>query len=210
MHATGTSTSRVFHDVLTEHEIQDILNFYQDKDDANTEVGIVNKNLEYHIPDNFIYKLLEPKITTLIGPHEFATGAYKECSRPYPLHVDTYEAHKDLTTVTNFSETKNHNMAMLIPLVEGNKYQTVTFKCFSKKNNFYPMPPEWLGERNSLQQEEFTHMKQGFDHMARLPIDVAYRWKLGDILTWDRDQLHVSADFAKHGLIKKFLILFIA
>ena len=42
------------------------------------------------------------------------------------------------------------------------------------------------------------------------PVDIEYAWRRGDILTWNRDQLHASADFTRFGVTKKFLILFIA
>ena len=203
-------SSRVYHDVLLPSEIDKILEFYQSQQDANTEQWIVNKNLEYHIPDNFIYKLLNSKITALLGEHEFATGAYKECLKPYPVHVDTYEAHDGLGTVTNFATQKLHNLAMLIPLVEGPEFKTVTFKLYRKKNDFYPIPQEWLTkETNSLDISEFDHDGLA-EFFPRMPLDIEYTWKLGDILCWDRNQVHVSANFACHGLIKKFLILFIA
>jgi len=43
-----------------------------------------------------------------------------------------------------------------------------------------------------------------------LPVDVEHSWRLGDILTWNRNQLHISANFTRVGVTKKFLVLFIA
>ena len=202
-------SSRVYHNVLSPVEIQEILDFYKPQADANTEQWVVNKNLEYHIPDNFIYKLLNSKLTAILGEHEFATGAYKECIRPYPLHVDTYEAHESLNTVTTFHTQTKHNIALLMPLVDGPEFKTVTFKLYSKKNNFYPIPEEWLTDTNTLNPTDFDH--DGVANLfPRMPLDVEYTWHKGDILTWNRDQLHVSANFARNGSIKKFLVMFIA
>jgi hypothetical protein len=202
--------SQIFRNVLSKEEIQLILDFYTDKHDAKTEQWVINKNLEYHIPEDFSYQLLNSKLTAILGEHEFATGAYKECLRPYPLHVDAYDAHAELGTVEQFATVKKHNRAMLIPLVEGHPFKTVTFKCYAKKNDFRPAPADWLVDTNELNPDEYTHCKFDIDLIKHLPVDTEYSWQLGDILTWDRDQLHISADFAKHGLIKKFLIMFIA
>lgn len=191
--------------------VRSINDFYDQKQIAARDKWSLNKNLEYHDPEDFSYQVLNPILTDILGDHEFSTGSYKECIQPYPMHVDTYEAHDELSTVTSFSSLKKHNRALLIPLVEGSCFKTVTFKCFSKTNAFGPMLDSWKGNYNGLDEKEFTHVKKQFhDHIKYLPIDVEYTWTLGDILTWDRDQLHISADFTRCNLTKKFLVLFIA
>ena len=65
----------------------------------------------------------------------------------------------------------------------------------------------WYGDKNLLNTKEFGHERR---NITLLPVDVEYSWRLGDILTWDRDQLHISADFTRFEVTKKFLILFIA
>jgi hypothetical protein len=104
-----------------------------------------------------------------------------------------------------FRLQKKHNKALLVPLVEGPGYKTVTFKCYSSTNNYNLS--NWYGDKNSLEPKEFGH-----EHgdITLLPVDVEYTWHLGDILTWNRDQLHISADFTQFGVTKKFLVLFIA
>lgn len=203
--------AQVYHNVLTAQEIQSIIDFYADQPDAATQDYVINKNLEYHIPDNFIYQLLNPKLQQILGDHEFDNGAYKECLKPYPLHVDTHYAHEQLDTMTTFSSEHRHNAAVLIPLVEGDMYRTVAFNCYAQDNNWYTDIDAWRGERNVLQREHYQSSDdRTFDMLSHLPVDVDYRWRLGDVLTWKRDQLHVSADFASFGVTKKFLVLFVA
>jgi hypothetical protein len=199
-------SSKVYSDVLTKKEIDLIIDFYQSMEIKSTDQWSNNKYLEYQIPEDFSYQLLNPKITRILGDHEFATGAYKECVRPYSLHVDTYAAH-DKTDITNFSHNITHNKALLIPLVQGPAYKTVTFKCYSPTNDY--ILSDWYGDKNSLDPEEFGHAHAHGD-VTLLPVDVEYQWRTGDILTWDRDQLHISSDFTRFGITKKFLILFIA
>jgi hypothetical protein len=198
-------SSNVYSNVFTKEEIDSIIKFYESKETKARDQWSNNKYLEYQIPEDFSYKLLNPKLTEILGEHEFGTGAYKECIQPYGLHVDAYEAHQTLDTITSFSSAKTHNKALLIPLVEGPAYKTVTFNCYSSTNNHNLS--DWYGDKNSLDPEEFRHEPR---NITRLPVDVEYSWRLGDMLAWDRDQLHISADFTRFGVTKKFLILFIA
>ena len=199
-------SSQVYSTVLSPAEIESIIDFYKGKSVAAEDQWSRNKNLEYQIPEDFSYQILNPKLTEILGEHEFATGAYKECIQPYGLHVDAYEAHQETNTITSFSSAKKHNKALLIPLVEGPCcYKTVTFACYSETNDY--QLNTWLLEKNSLDPAEFTHCDPRISH---LPVEIEYTWRLGDILCWDRNQLHASANFAQHGVTKPFLILFIA
>jgi hypothetical protein len=197
-------SAKVYSNVFTKQEIDSIIDFYQSKSIAAEDHYSKNKNLEYQIPEDFSYQLLHNKIHAILGDHEFATGAYKECVRPYALHVDAYATHKSTGTITTFATTKKHNAALLIPLVEGPGYKTVTFKCYSDNNK---IQLEWLGNTNTLNFVDYQHCHSD---ITRLPVDIEYAWKLGDVLLWDRNQVHASADFTRFGVTKKFLILFIA
>jgi hypothetical protein len=197
-------SSKVYSDVFSKQEINSIIDFFKSKSVAAQDEYSKNKNLEYQIPEDFSYQLLSPRITEILGEHEFATGAYKECIKPYSLHVDAYKTHEGTGTITTFATTKKHNKALLIPLVEGPGYKTVTFKCHSDTNQ---IKQEWLQGKNTLNFVEYSHCSNS---ITQLPVDVEYAWRLGDILSWDRDQLHASADFTRFGVTKKFLILFIA
>lgn len=197
-------TAKLYNNVFSHAEIQTINEFYVSKSIAAQDQYAYNKNLEYQIPEDFSYQMLNPKITKMLGEHEFSTGAYKECVQPYPLHVDGYAAHESTGTITSFSYAKKHNAAVLIPLVEGAWFKTVVFQCYSTDHK---IKPEWHGDKNSLDCNEYSHETRDF---SRLPVDIEYVWSLGDVLVWQRDQLHMSANFAKHGITKKFLILFIA
>ena len=198
-------SSKVYSNVFTKEEIDSIINFYESKEIKATDYWSNNKYLEYQFTEDFSYQLLNPKLTEILGEHEFATGTYKECIHPYGLHVDAYEAHQETNTITSFSSAKKHNKALLIPLVEGPEYKTVTFKCYSATNNYNLS--DWYGDKNLLDSKEFGHERKD---ITLLPVDVEYAWHLGDILTWNRDQLHISANFTRFGVTKKFLILFIA
>lgn len=201
------SNSTIYQDIFTEKEIDQILDFYADKSDAHTEQGIINKNLEYHIPTDFSYKLLNPKISNLIGQdHEFDGGAYKESQAPYGLHVDTASAHYEIGASLLSSGIKKHNLSILIPLVEGPQLKTVTFDIYSEDNHINLN--DYMQKKNSLDSRDFTH--GNFNLINYLPVDTVFEWKLGSVFTWPRNQWHASNNFVEHGLIKKFLIMFIS
>lgn len=199
-------TSKIFNNVLTTEDISALIKFYHDKPDTKTESYVINKNFEYQIPEDFAYQLLHPKLEKILGPHEFDTGAYKECLQPYPLHSDSPETHEKLSTVTSFAAKKRLNLAVLIPLVEGNEFCTVVFDCFTVQD----LKDKRQVTTNQLKSEDFGHCKGTWPVINRLPVVNEYHWQLGDIFVWDRQQYHVSTDFARHGLVKKFLIMFVA
>jgi hypothetical protein len=198
-------SSAIYSNIFTKEEINSIIKFYESREIKARDYWSNNKYLEYQIPGDFSYQLLNPKLTEILGDHDFDTGSYKECIRPYGLHVDTYDAHQETGIITNFSSANKHNRALLIPLVEGPAYKTVTFKCYTSTNKY--SLSNWYKSKNSLNPLEFPHEKR---NLTLLPVDVEYSWRLGDIFAWDRDQLHISADFTQFGVTKKFLILFIA
>jgi hypothetical protein len=203
--------AKLFSQIFSQDEIKQIIDYYATQPVMAQDEWSINKGLEYFIPGSFIEKLCGPKITAVLGPHEFATGAYKECIKPYPLHVDTHVAHDELKTVTNFSDRKIHDRALLIPLVQGDFFRTVIFDCVSSENDFDDDIVNWIGQPNHLQIEDFSHCVRDFNrHIQYLPVDLDYKWSLGDMIMWNRDQLHISTDFTRSTQTKRFLIFFVA
>lgn len=198
--------NKTYRNVLDQQDITALIEFYKLKPDAGTESYVVNKNFEYQIPEDFSYQLLHNKLERILGPHEFDTGAYKECLKPYPMHSDSPETHDSLGNVTSFGHGKKLNLAVLIPLVEGDEFCTVVFDCFSKSD----LQTKRMATVNQLNREDFTHCVDQWGTISHLPVLDVYRWRLGDVFVWDRQQYHVSTDFARHGLVKKFLIMFVA
>lgn len=204
-------TSKIYPGLLSAAEIQQIRDFYDQQPAFYAESGILNKNLEYHIPENFIYKLMNPKLNLVLGEHhEFDTGSYKSSSRPYIIHVDSRQQHDQYPDCMSFgSKTVKQNKAILVPLVEGNGLRTVTFKVWSDLN---PTQDQFLihaGPKNHLLAEDFDH-DSNFNYIQNLPVDMDYHWNVGDILVWDRNQWHMSTNFSKYNTIKTFLVFFMS
>ena len=71
--------AQVIPNAITPVQIQELRDYYDTKQvDAHTPNFSNNKNLEYHIEDDISYRIFNPVFTSLLGEHEFDTGAYKE------------------------------------------------------------------------------------------------------------------------------------
>ena len=203
-------TSQIFQNLLTRSEIADIIEFYETQPFFNTESDIRNKNLEYHLTDNYMYQLLYPKMCAIFGPdHIFDTGTYKSSRSPYIIHVDSRAQHDQYDHCMSFGTGRiKHNKAVLIPLVEGDQYRTITFQAWSDHNPSVADLQSHATEKNHLDPADFGH-DANFSLIQDLAVDTDYHWRLGDVLIWDRNQWHMASDFWRFGKEKNFLVLFI-
>jgi len=210
------SNAKIYDNMLEERDLHSIIDFYgiQSGHD-NIHYGI-NKNLEYHIPENFIYKKFNNIFNEIFGPdHVFDTGSVKESKHPYPLHVDSRTQHNLIPGLVSFGNgAKNYNKSVIVPLVEGEQFRTIGFKVWTEINPKYPTTldeyTEYLITLNHLKREDFSHLSdREFESIHQLEVDFDYTWKLGDILVFDRTQWHISTSFSDNKSIKKFLIFFI-
>ena len=203
-----------YKNVFSKDEMAELISWQDNQPVANTETHfkISNKNLDYHIEGSTADRIIKPKLNQLIGnDHQFSTGSYKECATPYTTHVDHYnfQSHHYM-----FSSEKRYNCACLIPMIEDARFKTVFFDIFTESDIKMgaPFPVGWLTEKdNGLDLEDFGHFEEGTKkQLKHLPLDQAVTWELGSMLVWNRNQLHTSSNFSKYGLIKKFIVIFIA
>lgn len=211
-------SAKIFKQLFTAQEIQELLNHFdtvplggcQGLDGSGDSGG--NKNLDYDLRESIVYRIIRPKVNDLLGKdHNFYAGSYKELTKPYPLHVDNREYLKSNFT---FNHPEKHSTAILIPMIEGPHLKTVVFSAtcdYFFSTDSRSLPEEWLGEENHLDLNEFDHMSDpAFSQIKRLAVDQEMKWELGDMYTWKFDQLHTSTNFAKYGIIKKFIIIWIS
>jgi hypothetical protein len=148
------------------------------------------------------FKLDNPK--TKNGFESF--GLFQESYKPVNLHVDT-----------GFDFKKIIFKQILLPL--SSKGETVVFK-----NRFYGCSTTFSIDPRELKAKGYNkrsseHLKifsgKNFDkkkhkkylkhenikNLKGLEIDMVYRWKLGEILIWDRAQLHCSSSNLKNKKI---------
>lgn len=208
------SLGKVYKNVFSLDEIRELQAWLDNQPVSAVDAGgsNLNKNIDYHIKFSPPHRIIKPKLDKLIGPdHEFSTGGYKECSSPYQIHIDHYAFQKNHQSFTN---KQTHELALLIPMVEGPEFKTIFFDVFDTEYNEMgaPVPESWLTvEDNGLDLNDFGHVNEPTKlQITHIPLDCVVDWQLGSMLQWDRYQLHASSNFARFGVIKKFIVIFLA
>lgn len=215
--------SKVYENIFSMKELQILINWADNQPVSNFQ-GLdaartidVNKSLHYDVPGSPANKIIRPKLNQIVGSnHRFVGGSYKELRTPYSPHIDNdaYMVYMSKTSDSNILADINSEFAILIPLVEDERFKTVVFDIDDKEIFIAmgdPMLEHWLGEENDLNMDDFEHVPEPTrSQIKRLPVDYVATWKLGNIIVWRRSQLHSSTNYAKFGLIKKFIIVFAA
>ena len=133
-------------------------------------------------------------------------GLFQESQKPVNLHVDT-----------SFNFKKILFKQFLLPL--SSKGETVIFK-----NRFYGCPTTFSIDSKELKAKGYNkrsseHLKifksknfdkkkhkkylkhENIENLKGLEIEIVYKWKIGEILIWDRTQLHCSSSNLKNKKI---------
>lgn len=207
--------TQVFKSIFTPEEIASLKKDFDRKPDLPNPhadyKGFVDRNLDYTMPLSVAHRIIKPKLDRVLGPdHEFSSGAYKYGTGPVTPHIDNLASRQRYRT---FSETPKYQCGLLIPMVEGPEYKTVTFDVFSKElfTQDDEIPQQWLTGHNDLDLEDFGHVPEpNRSRLNQLPVDTVYTWRIGDCLSWHSEQLHLSTNYARFGLTKTYVLMFIA
>lgn len=216
-------TAKIINNFISLEEIEQVNDYYSNIPFASEGVhtDFPNKIQWQNSPiaDWIWSDILDKKIRKEFGDYEIShgCGVFQRCSMPFGMHIDS----KQRITNENpqFADTwKTEGFALAIPLNEDPHFCTVFFdeyfntdkEKFDSMKNFSELSDDevinsgiskiydldfcWDDPRRKLQ-----------DHYK---FDIAFPWKLGQAATWGRTQLHVSTDFAKHGLYKDCLTIF--
>lgn len=205
-------SSKILENLFTHEEIALLNKDCDNRPVSTTDNSVnINKNLDYHLTDSVSCKIIRPKFDLLFGPdHAMSNGCYKIKSQPYKTHVDNNLFLQPHGSHTN---TEKYNTAVLIPLVEDKNFCTITFKVFSEEQCGMGrlLPKKFETGSNQFDLTELDHIDEpARQQIQRFDIDQVFRWKIGSAFAWHKNQLHTSTNFAKFGLVKKFIILFIA
>ena len=148
------------------------------------------------------FKLDNPK--TKNGLSSF--GLFQESYKPVGIHVDT-----------GFNFKKVIFKQFLLPL--SSQGETIVFKnkfygcstTFSidpkelKAKGYNKRSSEHLKIFNGKDFDRKEHKKylkhENVDNLKGLEIDMVYKWKIGEVLIWDRTQLHCSSSNLKNKKI---------
>ena len=130
-------------------------------------------------------------------------GLFQESFKPVSLHVDT-----------GFDFEKKIYKQTLLPLT--NEGETIIFKnrfygcatTFSinpeelKTNGYNKRSSEHIELYDKKEFDKETHKKflnhEEIDNLRGLEVDLIYKWKLGDLLIFDRSSLHCSSSNLKN------------
>lgn len=171
----------------------------------------INKNLDYQISGSVSNSIIKPKLDILFGEEcTVSQGCYKILSCPYGTHIDNDGYRQQHYT---HSHDAKFETAVLIPLIEDPRFCTITFDVFTDELHGISkiLPAKFETGSNNFDLTELDHIPQpAREQISQFNIDTIFRWKLGSALTWHKNQLHTSTNFAKFGLVKKFIIIFVA
>ena len=207
----------VIKNFLKKEEIKKIQDLYKDLPvEINNKRQKIKKkkwitsfysNLQKKIVQKLKKKLGNFKLDNPKTKNRFESfGLFQESYKPVSLHVDT-----------GFNFKKIIFKQILFPL--SSKGETVVFK-----NRFYGCSTTFSIDPRELKAKGYNkrsseHLKifsgENFDkkkhkkylkhenikNLKGLEIDMVYKWKLGEILIWDRTQLHCSSSNLKNKKI---------
>ena len=206
--------SKVYKNIFTSEDLHSLINFYDseltEKIYNPHEPGNEIQPLHYDKKYSPVYKIIRPKLNQFIGSdHMIHGGGYRKNYTPFGIHADNYN---EISVVNPVHYKSNHDLAVLVPLVEDPRLKTILFDVRTELKIGFdnPLPESWLGEQNNLNIEDFDHIYEPTKtQIGKLSVDRVIDWKLGDMIIWDRNQLHASTNFAKFGLFKRFIVIWI-
>lgn len=209
----------IVHDnIFTQEEIAELNQYYaglpvvSDKHLPNGKLLRKMKNSEYNFEDQLPYQIIHPKLEKLLGRHHFTGGHYLDAHQPFVCHVDNISFYNE-SGVPVYEDPDHKNTGVLIPLVEGEHFNTVFFDHYYKL--LTPGYMEEIAQNSDTELEPEImdlldhHRPEDLPHIKKFKLDCVGNWKIGRVLTWGRDQLHCSSNFAKYGLTKQAIVLWV-
>ena len=201
--------AKIFHDVISKKKINLLIEYYSKKpysqiryrDRDQKILHLKEKHSDYNVKGSIPHIILNPILKAIIGDHQMYNGAYHEIYDPVRLHVDT---NQNLTECDQIGPG-DKNIGILIPLAEGPKFQTIFFDYFTE--NFT--------DESKVSEQEFHTDMNPFQHLhdwmkekvTGIPIDKIFDYKLGDLVCWDRRQLHCAANLPP-AVFKTQIVIF--
>jgi hypothetical protein len=209
---------KIYHNVFDAEEIKKLTNFYStlpivsEKRSTDGQLFRNIKNTEYNLQDELPYQIIHPKLEKLIGQHRFTGGHYLDAHQPYVCHIDTIPSFNKRDVPVH--ESLDHrNLGILIPLVENKHFHTIFFNHYLESLNPGYMNKISCNSDTTLEPEIMAlldhHTAEELSNIAKFKLDTVADWVVGSVLSWDRNQLHCSGNFAKYGLTKQAIVLWV-
>ena len=207
----------VIKNILTKIQIKKVLNIYNNLPiEINNKRQKIKKKKWITSYEPNLQAIIIKKIKKKIGNFKLdnprtkdglgSFGLFQESQKPVNLHVDT-----------SFNFKKILFKQFLLPL--SSRGETVIFK-----NRFYGYPTTFSIDSRELKAKGYNkrssdHLKifksknfdkkkhkkylkhENIENLRGLEIEMVYKWKIGEILIWDRTQLHCSSSNLKNKKI---------
>lgn len=208
----------VYENVFTHSEIDQLKDFYDQLPIANVRYHSDGrlfrnmKNSEYNLENQAAFKILNPKLTKVLGPHHFTGGHWLDAHSPYLLHIDNISSFTEANVPVYYSPL-HKNIGVLIPLVEHKHFNTIFFNHYFE--TLSPLYKQEIAKDSiSLLDDSIMdlldhHSSDDLPNIKRFKLDQVVNWKIGSVLTWPRNQLHCSSNFEKYGLTKQAIVLWL-
>ena len=211
-------TAKIFNNIFTHSEIDHLINFYSTLPIANTK-HYPNGDLVRHIKhsvydrqDQVPYKIINSKLTAILGDHSFTGGHWMDSYSPFRLHNDNISSYNK-RGVPVFESPLHQNIGVLIPLCEHEHFQTIFFDYMLDT-----FEPDFSNDIYSSDESELStefmklvdhHSDEECNHIKKFKLDCLLNWKIGSVLCWPRNQLHCSSNFKKYNLNKQAIVLWL-
>ena len=203
--------------ILTKIQIKKVLNIYNNLPiEINNKRQKIKKKKWISSYEPNLQAIIIKKIKKKIGNFKLdnprtkdglgSFGLFQESQKPVNLHVHT-----------SFNFKKILFKQFLLPL--SSRGETVIFK-----NRFYGYPTTFSIDSRELKAKGYNkrsseHLKifksknfdkkkhkkylkhENIENLKGLEIEMVYKWKIGEILIWDRTQLHCSSSNLKNKKI---------
>ena len=210
-------TPKVIKNILSKKQIKKILNLYKllPVEINNRRQKIIKKKWATTFYPK-LQKVFIKKIKKKIGDFKLDNPKTKNGLDSFGLFQESYKP-VNVHTDTGFNFKKILFRQILLPL--SSKGETVIFK-----NRFYGCSTTFTIDPKELKAKGYNkrsseHLKifkgkdfdkkkhrkylkhENINNLKGLEIDMVYKWKIGEILIWDRSQLHCSSSNLKNKKI---------
>ena len=208
--------SKIYKEIFSQSDINQLVRYFnldvipfQKPQLINGKTQCLDKGLDWDKPVSVVRSIVGPKLRNVLGrDFKFIVGSYKESIIPYVPHIDNNYLFRRANLIDDYDRSAE-GVAFLIPLMEDQRLMTITFDVYDEKYDMgEDLHESWVTGHNDISVDEFGHLTENVrKDINKINVDQIFHWRMGDMLSWTRDQLHTSNDFQRHGIIKKFLIL---
>lgn len=216
----------VISDIVTDDDIQFLLN-----EEKNCTDKRIFPKREFGLNTRSAQERMIPRLREFLKfPFRVTGGNYFNVEEPHILHADTGMSAScalfriiviPLCIVKNEQSELNNNEITLSVMTQRWYNQAAFFirgeneDVVNRKKNEYNIPiidydDVFLKTNEAFPTDLYTHAFDHiqYSHFENMSILETFKWRPGDILTFDRSNIHVASNFIKYGAKSKIGLTF--